>query len=165
MACAKRPSSEGYTLYGDAVNAEVTLNLPAGLVSTVALALITVNPFSKFALTMDPVARGLESALGVDISAKEGNGPLTARVMRTGLGLGALTVAAKVPFFAVVMSLIGSFLTLTVSVIFPSACYLKMFEDDIGDGERALNWAIMLVGGFCVVAGSYSALREISATM
>ena len=83
--------------------------------------------------------------------------------MRTGLGLGALTVAAKVPFFAVVMSLIGSFLTLTVSVIFPSACYLKMFEDDISEGEKALNWSIMLVGGFCVVAGSYSALGEIFA--
>jgi vesicular inhibitory amino acid transporter len=39
---------------------------------------------------------------------------LTARVLRTALGLGALGVAAKVPFFAVVMSLIGSFLTLTV---------------------------------------------------
>jgi solute carrier family 32 (vesicular inhibitory amino acid transporter) len=34
---------------------EVTLNLPAGVASTIALALITVNPFSKFALTMDPV--------------------------------------------------------------------------------------------------------------
>ena len=49
----------------------MTLNLPGGAISTVALALITVNPFSKFALTMDPVSRGLESALGVDISAKE----------------------------------------------------------------------------------------------
>ena len=49
----------------------VTLNLPAGTAATVALALITVNPFSKFALTMDPVARGLEDSLGIDIAAKE----------------------------------------------------------------------------------------------
>lgn len=151
----------GYMLYGDAVKDEVTINLPEGIASTLALALITVNPFSKFALTMDPVSRGLEEALGVDIAAKEGNGPLIARGMRTGLGLGALTMAAKVPFFAVVMSLIGSFLTLTVSVIFPSACYLKMFEDDISDGERAVNWAIMVVGGFGVVAGTYAALADI----
>jgi vesicular inhibitory amino acid transporter len=83
------------------------------------------------------------------------------QVMRTGLGLGALTVAATVPFFAVVMSLIGSFLTLTVSVIFPSACYLKMFEDDISDGERAINWAIMLVGGFCLVGGAEYRLNPV----
>ena len=152
----------GYALWGDAVKDEVTLNLPAGALSTLALALITVNPFSKFALTMDPVARGLESRLGVDIGAKEGDGPIKARVMRTGLGLGALVTAAKVPFFAVVMSLIGSFLTLTVSVIFPSACYLKMFEDELDEGEKAINWIIMFVGGFCVVAGSTSALEEIS---
>ena len=47
--------SAGYALYGDQVMDEVTLNLPAGVASTIALALITVNPFSKFALTMDPV--------------------------------------------------------------------------------------------------------------
>ena len=160
----------GYALYGDGVADEVTLNLPAGLASTLALALVTVNPFSKFALTMDPVSRGLEKALGVDINGGGGGGegdgvdgdwgaPLKARLMRTGLGAGALLTAAKVPFFAVFMSLIGSFLTLTVSVIFPSACYLRMFEDELTDNERVANWAIMLLGGFCVVAGSASAIN------
>jgi vesicular inhibitory amino acid transporter len=156
----------GYALYGDGVADEVTLNLPTGVASTLALALVTVNPFSKFALTMDPVSRGLEKALGVDINGGGGGGverdwgaPLKARLMRTGLGAGALLTAAKVPFFAVFMSLIGSFLTLTVSVIFPSACYLRMFEDELTDNERVANWAIMLLGGFCVVAGSASAIN------
>ena len=92
----------GYAMYGDAVKDEVTLNLPAAsMASTAALALITVNPLSKFALTMDPVARGLESALGVrtnddvsdDVGGDEKNPTralLKARVLRTGLGLGAL---------------------------------------------------------------------------
>ena len=136
---------------------EVTLNLPAGAASTLALGLVTVNPFSKFALTMDPVSRGLEKAAGIDIENKGGAG-LKARAVRTGLGAGALLTAAKVPFFAVFMSLIGSFLTLTVSVIFPSACYLKMFEDELTGKERIANWSIMLLGGFCVVAGSSSAI-------
>jgi len=150
----------GYALYGDGVADEVTLNLPAGMASTLALALVTVNPFSKFALTMDPVSRGLEKALGVDIDGGgDWGAPLKARLMRTGLGAGALLTAAKVPFFAVFMSLIGSFLTLTVSVIFPSACYLRMFEDELTDSERVANWAIMLLGGFCVVAGSASAIN------
>ena len=50
-------------------------------------------------------------------------------------------------------------MTLTVSVIFPSACYLRMFEDELTDSERVANWAIMLLGGFCVVAGSASAIN------
>ena len=78
--------------------------------------------------------------------------------MRTGLGAGALLTAAKVPFFAVSCRS-SSFLTLTVSVIFPSACYLRMFEDELTDNERVANWAIMLLGGFCVVAGSASAIN------
>lgn len=151
----------GYALYGDAVKDEVTLNLPAGVASTAALALIAVNPLSKFALTMDPVARGLEQTLLS--SDSEILRTLKARALRTALGLGALAAAAKVPFFAVVMSLIGSFLTLTVSVIFPAACHLKVFEDELTDFEKRTDWAIMIVGGFCVVAGSASAVADLLA--
>jgi len=151
----------GYAMYGDAVKDEVTLNLPAGVASTAALALIAVNPLSKFALTMDPVARGLEQTLLS--SDSEILRTLKARALRTALGLGALAAAAKVPFFAVVMSLIGSFLTLTVSVIFPAACHLKVFEDELTDFEKRTDWAIMIVGGFCVVAGSASAVADLLA--
>ena len=155
----------GYAMYGDAVKDEVTLNLPAGIASTAALALIAVNPLSKFALTMDPVARGLEQTLLSSDSEKLAlaESPLKARALRTALGLGALAAAAKVPFFAVVMSLIGSFLTLTVSVIFPAACHLKVFEDELTDREILVDWAIMFVGGFCVVVGSASAVADLLA--
>ena len=50
---------------------------------------------------------------------------------RTGLGVGALVLATSVPNFALFMALMGSFLTLAVSVIFPSACYLSIFEDQV----------------------------------
>jgi vesicular inhibitory amino acid transporter len=65
----------GYALYGDSVRDEVTLNLPNGALSTLALALITINPLSKFALTMDPVARGLESVAGDQDRAGDGVAP------------------------------------------------------------------------------------------
>ena len=154
----------GYAMYGDAVKDEVTLNLPAGLASTAALALIAVNPLSKFALTMDPVARGLEQTLfSREKDGKSVRSPLRARALRTALGLSALATAAKVPFFAVVMSLLGSFLTLTVSVIFPAACHLKVFEDELTEREKQTDWAIMIVGGFCAVAGSASAVADLLA--
>ena len=156
----------GYAMYGDAVKDEVTLNLPAGAASTAALGLIAVNPFSKFALTMDPVARGLERILTEkdgDLEDNASRSLLKARALRTALGLGALATAAKVPFFAVVMSLIGSFLTLTVSVIFPAACHLKVFEDELTARERRTDWAVMILGGFCVVAGSASAVADLLA--
>ena len=36
----------GFLLYGDNVAEEVTLNLPSGMISTVALLLIVINPVS-----------------------------------------------------------------------------------------------------------------------
>ena len=71
--------------------------------------------------------------------------PLKARLMRTGLGAGALLTPLKVPPAVFMYRSSRSFLTLTVSVIFPSACYLRMFEDELTDNERVANWAIMLL--------------------
>ena len=76
----------------------MTLDLPAGIISTIALGLITINPLAKFALTMDPVARGVEEKFNLDTSKAENL--LPARVSRTGLGLFALGLAVKLPFSA-----------------------------------------------------------------
>ena len=48
--------------------------------------------------------------------------------MRTVLAIACLMAARFVPFLAYVMSLIGSFLTISVSVIFPAACHLSIFQ-------------------------------------
>ena len=145
----------GYLLYGDLTNEEVTLNLPDGLLSTLALGAIVVTPFAKFALTLDPVARGVDDALGLDIA---GSSAVPARLVRTGLGLGALVLATTCPFFGLVMGLIGSFLTLTVSVIFPSLCYLSIYDGELSPQEKALNIGIVILGGFSAVSGTYSAI-------
>jgi vesicular inhibitory amino acid transporter len=148
----------GYYLFGDKVSSEVTLDLPKGLISTVALALITINPLAKFALTMDPVARGVEEKMNLDISKNDDNDLLKARFARTGLGLLALFLAVELPFFGVAMSLVGAVLTLSVSLIFPTACYLKMFGDELEPAEKWLNYAIVGLGFICVASGTTSAL-------
>jgi hypothetical protein len=48
--------------------------------------------------------------------------------VRTLMAAGCLAAARFVPFLAYVMSLIGSFLTISVSVIFPAACHLSIFR-------------------------------------
>ena len=48
--------------------------------------------------------------------------------MRSALAIACLVTARFVPFLGLVMSLIGSFLTIAVSVIFPAACHLKLFK-------------------------------------
>lgn len=145
-------------LYGDSVAEEITLNLPSGMISTVALLLIVINPVAKFGLTMDPVARGMEEALDI----KEDDQIVKQVVGRTGLGVGALVLATNVPNFALFMALVGSFLTLAVSVVFPSLCYLSIFDKEIEDKERYLNYAVVVLGLFCTVSGTAAALTGLS---
>ena len=48
--------------------------------------------------------------------------------MRTAIGLSTLAIARYVPFLAYFMALIGSLLTVSVSIIFPAACHLRIFR-------------------------------------
>ena len=49
-------------------------------------------------------------------------------VVRSLLALGCLAAARFVPFLAYFMSLIGSFLTIAVSVVLPVSLHLKLFQ-------------------------------------
>lgn len=50
-------SSIGYLMYGDQLKAEITLNLPQdAIVTKIALWLIVVNVWSKFAISLEPIA-------------------------------------------------------------------------------------------------------------
>ena len=48
--------------------------------------------------------------------------------MRTVLACACLAAARYVPFLAYFMSLIGSFLTIAVSVVLPISLHLKIFQ-------------------------------------
>ena len=55
--------TSGYLLYGDKAMEEVTMNLRAGLVADLTTCLILISPFTKFALTLDPVSKGVEKVM------------------------------------------------------------------------------------------------------
>lgn len=149
----------GYLLYGGQTAEEVTLNLPVGMLSLFATSLILVSPFSKFALTLEPVARGVEEKLNLSMKGPTAN---LARLNRTGLGLGCLFLATQVPFFGQFMAIVGSFLTLTVSVIFPSLCYMKLYGGEIKNSEKLMNYSVVSLGCMCAVSGTWTAVNEVA---
>ena len=93
------------------------------------------------------------------------SGLFQGRLLRTGLGASTLVMAASLPFFAALMALIGSFLTIVVSVIFPSMCYLSVFDGKLDAKETALNYFVIALGIFCAAAGTYTAFNEIYSSM
>eukprot|EP00891_Asterochloris_glomerata_P004338 jgi/Astpho2/4338/Aster-07427 len=150
----------GYCQYGSKTLEEVTLNLRSGPLQLAATALILVSPFTKFALTLEPVAQGVDKFL----MSKAGNrrpSKTRARLTRTGLGLGALLLATSIPYFGYFMAVIGSFLTLTVSVIFPSACYLRLYGDSLSKPEKLLNYGVITLGILCATSGTAVSVHDL----
>ena len=129
------------------------MNLPIGPMQLIGTSLFLISPFSKFALTLEPVAAGADAALQYP------RGSVAGRVVRTSLGLFALLLASRVPFFGIFMSLLGSFLTLTVSVMFPAGAYLKIFWDELPQSEKNVNYAVIALGAVCTVTGTLTAFE------
>lgn len=61
------------------------------------------------------------------------------------------------------MALIGSFLTIGSSVIFPAACHLKLHEGTASRGRVAWNLFVIAVGVVCTVSGTAASLKNLAA--
>ncbi|XP_010112207.2 amino acid transporter AVT1C [Morus notabilis] len=148
----------GYTMFGESTQSQFTLNMPQDLVATkIALWTTVVNPFTKYALTIMPVAMSLEEL----IPSSHLKSHVFAILIRTGLVLSTLGLALTIPFFGLVMSLIGSLLTMLVTLILPCACFLSILRGRITRFQGALCIIIITVGVISSAFGTYSALSKI----
>jgi len=148
----------GYMMFGESTESQFTLNLPTNLVaSNIAVWTTVVNPFTKYALTMHPVALSLEELLPSD-RMKSYIYPI---LIRTCLVFTTLGVALSIPFFGLVMSLIGSLLTMLVTLILPCVCFLRITKGKITRFQGSLCAFIIVVGVISSVIGTYSSLSEI----
>lgn len=152
----------GYTMFGDEVQSQVTLNLPRDYLSSrVAIWITLVNPFTKFALTITPLAVALEEFL--PWSPKSWRYFMWGNAIRTGLVVSTVAVALLVPFFGYMMAFIGSFMSISVAVILPCLCYLRIFgrRGGVSSVEYAFLVAILVVGLVSALVGTYSAIMGI----
>ncbi|KAM4094306.1 hypothetical protein ACB094_06G185700 [Castanea mollissima] len=148
----------GYKMFGESIKSQFTLNLPQDLVATkIAVWTTVVNPFTKYALTMSPVAMCLEEL----IPSNHSKSYIYSILIRTALVVSTLIVGLSVPFFGLVMSLIGSLLTMLVTLILPCACFLSILRGKITRLQGALCIIIISVGAVSCSFGTYSALSKI----
>lgn len=149
----------GYMMFGESTASQFTLNLPTNLVaSNVAVWTTVVNPFTKYALTISPVAMSLEELIPSDHMKSH----IYSILIRTLLVLSILIVALSIPFFGLVMSLIGSLLTMLVTLILPCACFLSILREKTTRFQRSLCALIITVGLISSIIGTYTALSEIA---
>ncbi|CAI5700475.1 hypothetical protein KXD40_007879 [Peronospora effusa] len=139
----------GYLMYGVATQKEITLNLIAtypGILTQMVVWTIALNPMSKIAITLHPIALALEEFLLSPSQKRAAARNKASKTLvfyrafiRTILGITALCCALFVPHFARVTSFLGAFFAMLVSVFLPCICYLKLFSCSLSKGEIVFN--------------------------
>ncbi|PSS05079.1 Vacuolar amino acid transporter like [Actinidia chinensis var. chinensis] len=148
----------GYMMFGESTESQFTLNMPQDLVaSKIAVWTTVVNPFTKYPFSIAPVAMSLEEL----IPSNHLKSHVYAILIRTALVISTLVVGLSIPFFGLVMALIGSLLTMLVTLILPCACFLSILRGKISQFQVLACMLIIAVGVVSSIFGTYSALSKI----
>ncbi|XP_034696277.1 amino acid transporter AVT1I-like [Vitis riparia] len=147
----------GYLMFGENLRSQVTLNLPTGKMSSkLAIYTTLINPLTKYGIIITPIANAIEDTFSFHNSR-----PVSITI-RTALVISTVVVALTVPFFGYIMEFIGAFLSVTVSMLFPCIFYLKINKASRSFGlELIAIIAILVLGSFVAVTGTYTSLRQI----
>lgn len=141
----------GYYMFGNTSLDIITRNIweieeyrrtQAGAVlNAMTIWIIAVNPMTKYALYLEPISQAVQDAL----ERKNLNyGEISRIGVRTILSFLALAVSILFPKFETVMTLLGSFFSFMVSVIFPTLCYIRLYPE-IRNGKKFICWSIVIL--------------------
>eukprot|EP00798_Chlamydomonas_sp_ICE-L_P008319 gene8319-1594_t len=151
----------GYYMFGSNAADVIVFNLPAGVLVTLCSCVILINPIAKFAVTMEPVA----AALTRKITGGPSLAGLQRIALRTGLSIALLFAASKVPMLALVMSLLGSFLTISISVTMPALCHLVLLKDELTPSQKAWDYFVTALGLLFATLGTMASVATIMAKL
>ncbi|KAM5572485.1 amino acid transporter AVT1I [Rosa sericea] len=147
----------GYLMFGDDVQSQVIMNLPTSkVISKIAIYTTLAIPIVKYALLMTPLANAIENSL-----PKKWNNMLIFMFIRTLLLVSTVVLAIVFPYFDTLMALVGAILCVTMSMLLPCICYLKIFRlYRKCSVEVAIIGCIIVIGVAVGVLGTYTSVKE-----
>ncbi|EHA8589274.1 amino acid transporter AVT1H-like [Cocos nucifera] len=150
----------GAKLFGPTVSSQITLSMPHHLVVTkIALWATVLTPMTKYALEFAPFAIQLEHHLPSSVSSR------VRMLVRGSIGsillLVILALALTIPYFEHVLSLTGSLVSTSISVVFPCAFYLKICWPKVSKPALLLNGVLIVIGALFGVVGTISSFMSL----
>ena len=138
----------GAYMFGNGTSSQVTLNMPAHLVTSKIILWMTVlTPMLKFALQLSPITTALEFQLYQRWKTSKTSMLYAVSTLIRSLALALIVVLAMVfPYFEYIVAFVGSSMTISICMIFPCTFYLKFYW-----GQLKMRSAIMII--LLVVAG------------
>ncbi|KAF1323943.1 Amino acid/auxin permease, partial [Globisporangium splendens] len=138
---------------------QITLNLIAvfpGVITHTMIWTIALNPMSKIAITITPIALAFEEVILTPQEIHSGRTKIKVfrAFIRSVIGIATLFCALFVPHFARVTSFLGSFFAMLASVFLPCVCYIKLFQHRLSRWEIVLNAGLAVVSIFFAVIGT-----------
>ncbi|KAG7581191.1 Amino acid transporter transmembrane domain [Arabidopsis suecica] len=149
----------GYSMFGEAIQSQFTLNMPQQFTSSkIAVWTAVITPMTKYALSLTPIVLSLEELMP---SSKKMRSYGVSMFVRTILVLSTLVVALTFPFFAIMGALMGSFLAMLVAFIFPCLCYLSILKGRLSKTQIGICVFIIISGIVSGCCGTYSAIGRL----
>jgi len=163
LACIVVASS-GYYMFGDFVEDQITISLAHtvtnGQLAIQALTwLMVLTAFSKYALTMFPLSLGMEEIVSPYIH-NDTTMDVVSAIIKLLLIVLSLCVAIFIPSFSSLCSIVGMTCTMTISVMFPAAAYLKLFGDHISFFNKFGCWVFVIFGAISTVLGTWVTMQQ-----
>jgi vesicular inhibitory amino acid transporter len=160
-------SVAGYLMYGRIVHGEILKNLSEqsqtetvealNVLTKIGIILLIINPICRYALELHPIGLIWEQKFLKKWIKKKNYTKRSYEILRilsrTLLGLLSLLCAIFIPSFLKVLGFIGAFFSFFGSILFPSACYLKLFRKRLIFLEKLFNWILVFFSILVMIVG------------
>jgi amino acid permease len=155
-----------YLYFTSNTQGNVIANLPEGVTGDIVRIGISLEVLASFPLVATAGFSSIETGFALrKVRAFPYGNPLDSLpllssnifyyIFRVGIITVLAVIAASVPAFGVLVSLVGSLTIAATGFVFPQAIYLKLFHNEIRTWDRVVQIVIIVFGIGMTVLGTY----------